>query len=434
MSQVSAAHGATYRWRIVGASFIGLAMCQSPIAFLTLGVFMKPLGAAFGWGRGPVSLALSAGALTLAVITPLVGRLIDRVGARRVMIPSMIGFGLLMASLYFLTNSLLHFYAIYLLLGVVGAGANNVSFMRVISAWFNKTRGLALGVASCGVTLGSAGAAYFAQRMIDSYGWRAAYLGLGAAVLLIGVPIVSIFIRERPADVGLEPEEPATRELASVSAGTELGLTVGQALRRPIVWAMIFLGFLVAVSLHGVQIHMVPLLTDRGISPDMAAGLFTLIAGVTSTIGRMGVGGLFDRFFAPRVAMVAFLLPAAGLAFVLFSSAAWPCFIMVALMGLGSGSESDVLGYLTSRYFGLKSFGQIYGLVFGGFMVGTAIGPYLFGLLFDWTKSYQIAIIISIVLILVMCALLALLPKFPDFTAGVEKTHPEVEFSPVPID
>ncbi|MGH6992030.1 MAG: MFS transporter [Caulobacteraceae bacterium] len=406
------------RWRMVAVSWVGLACCQSPIAFLTLGVFMKPLGHAFGWGRGPVSLALSAGAITLAVITPLVGSLIDRVGARKVMIPSMIGFGLLMASLFFLTDSLLHFYAIYLLLGIVGAGANNVAFMRVISAWFNRRRGLALGIASTGVTLGSAGAAYFAQRLIDAYGWRAAYLGLGAFVLLIGVPVVALFIRERPSDLGLEPEEAASENLVTISAGVELGQTIGEALRRPIVWAMIFLGFLIAVSLHGVQIHLVPLLTDRGIRPDVAAGLFTLIAGLTSTVGRMGVGGLFDRFFAPRVAMCAFLLPAIGLAFVLVSKAQWPCYVMVALMGLGSGSESDVLGYLSSRYFGLKAFGQLYGLVFGGFMVGTAIGPWAYGVLYDRTHSYRIAFAISIALILVMCGLLASLPKFPDLTEG----------------
>jgi MFS family permease len=410
-----------YGWRIIGASFVGLAMCQSPIAFITLGVFMKPLGESFGWGRGSISLALSVGAIALAAVTPLVGLIIDRVGARRVMIPSMIGFGLLMASLYFLTNSLLHFYVIYLLLGVVGAGANNVSFVRVISTWFNKTRGLALGIASCGVMLGATAATYFAQRVIDGYGWRVAYLGLGATVLLIGVPIVAIFIRNKPSDVGLEPEVAARHELSSMNAGAELGMTTAQALRRPMVWVMILLGFLVAVSLHGVQIHMLPLLTDRGIGPDTATGLFTMIAGVSSIIGRMGVGGLFDRFFAPHVALITFLLSALGLCFILFSNTAWPCLIAIFLLGLGTGAESDVLGYLTGRYFGLKAFGQIYGLVFAGFMVGTAVGPYLFGLAYDFLHSYEIAIMISIALILVMCALLAMLPKFPDLTAEIAK-------------
>lgn len=422
-----------YGWWIVAASFVGLALCQSPIAFLTLGVFMKPLGASFGWGRGAVSLALSAGALTLAFITPVMGTLIDRFGARRIMIPSMIGFGLLMASLYFLTASLLHFYAVYLALGIVGAGANNVSYMRVISAWFSKRRGLALGLASSGVPLGQAGATLLAQKLIDLYGWRSAYLGLGALVLFVGVPIVAWIIRERPADMGLDARAVAFEGTTTRSESVLPGLSLSEALASPVLWAMVGLGFLIAVSLHGIQIHMVPLLTDRGISADMAAGGFALLSGVSAVIGRMGVGWLFDRFFAPRVTMVAFLLPAAAMVMFVLSSSVWTAVALACLMGLGSGAESDVLGYLTSRYFGLRSFGQLYGYVFGGFMIGTAIGPYLFGAAFDWTHSYTVAIYISVSLILLMCGILALMPRFPSFKIPAPEP-PETGYEPIPLD
>jgi len=379
-----------YGWWIVAASFVGLTMNQSTMVFLVFGVFMKPLGDAFGWGRGPASLALSICAIAIAVMSPIIGSLVDRVGARRVMLPSMIGFGLLLCSLCFLTGSLVHFYAIYLLLGVVGTGANNVSYMRVISDWFGRRRGRALGIASSGVAMGSALASFTAQKLIDHFGWRAAYLGLGCFILFIGVPVVALIIRDKPSDLGMEPEPGGG---ASPAPGTRESW--GALLSRPLAWAMITLGFLVAVSLHGAEIHMVPLLTDRGIRPD-------------------GVGALFDYFFAPRVSALAFLAPALGLTVVLFSSAQWPCWIMAALLGVGSGAESDVLGYLTSRYFGVRAFGRIYGCVFGGFWVGTAVGPYLFGLVFDWTRSYQVALAISIVLILVMCVMLALMPRFPD--------------------
>lgn len=423
-----------YGWGIVGASFFGLALSQSPIAFITLSVFMKPLGQAFGWGRGPVSLALSVGALTLALATPMAGLLVDRFGARRIMVPSIVGLGLLMSSLYFLSGSLVHFYAIYFLIGVIGSGANNVTFMRVISAWFDRNRGLALGIASSGVTVGSAALAYFAQRLIDGFGWRVAYLGLGALVLFVGLPVVAIFIRERPPEMGPEKGSATWRPEGGTSIRTPLGMTTVDALREPTSWGMILIGFLVAVSLNGAEIHMIPLLTDRGISPDTATGLFALILGVFSTIGRLGTGWLFDRFFAPRVALVVFLLSGVGLTCVLVSNALWPCFIMVTLLGLGAGSESDVLGYLTGRYFGLKAFGQIYGLVFAGFMVGTAIGPYLFGLLFDLSHSYRVPLAISIGLILAMCAVLAMLPKFPDFAAGAENETRDAEFPPVPVN
>ncbi len=411
-----------YGWWIVAASFVGLTMNQSTMVFLVFGVFMKPLGAAFGWGRGPASLALSICAVAIAVMSPIVGSLVDRIGARRVMLPSMIGFGLLMCSLYFLTDSLFHFYAVYLLLGIVGTGANNVSYMRVISDWFGRRRGRALGIASSGVAMGSALASFTAQKLIDHFGWRAAYLGLGCFILFVGVPIVALIIRDKPSDLGMQPEP---------GGGASPPLSVreswGALLSRPLAWAMITLGFLVAVSLHGAEIHMVPLLTDRGISPDVAAGAFAAVTGVCALVGRLGVGALFDYFFAPRVSALAFLAPALGLSLVLVSSATWPCWIMAALLGLGSGAESDVLGYLTSRYFGVRAFGRVYGCVFAGFWVGTAVGPYLFGLVFDWTHSYQFALVVSVSLILIMCIMLALMPRFPDLQHRASAPEPAFE-------
>jgi MFS family permease len=140
---------------------------------------------------------------------------------------------------------------------------------------------------------------------------------------------------------------------------------------------------------------------------------------VSSVIGRMGIGTLFDYFFAPRIAIFAFLAAACGLIHMKVSNATWPCNVFAITMGFGAGAESDVLGYLTSRYFGLKAFGRVYGLVFGGFMFGTAVAPYFFGAIFDRTGSYRAALGISAALILVLCAVLALLPRFPALNSTV---------------
>jgi MFS family permease len=405
--------GTLYRWYVCAASFVGLMVCQSPAIFLSFGVFMKPLAAAFGWERGPMSLALSFCAISLALVSPVAGSLIDRFGARRVLLPSMIGFGLLIASLYFLNGSLLQFYVLYIVLGIVGAGANNVSFMRVITAWFGRLRGRALGIASSGVAMGAAVLSFIAQQCISRFGWRAGYLGIAAVILFVAAPLVALIIRDRPSDLGLEPEAGAgqTQERGQVP--------LGEVLRRPLAWALVLLGFLVAVSMHGGQVHMVPLMTDRGISPALAAGGMAFLMAVSSVIGRMGIGTLFDYFFAPRISIFAFLAAACGLILMMVSNATWPCYVFAITMGFGSGAESDVLGYLTSRYFGLKAFGRVYGLVFGGFMLGTAVAPYFFGAIFDRTGSYQAALGISAALILVLCAVLALLPRFPALNSSV---------------
>jgi MFS family permease len=138
----------------------------------------------------------------------------------------------------------------------------------------------------------------------------------------------------------------------------------------------------------------------------------------------MGIGALFDYFFAPRVAIFAFLAAACGVVLMMISKAIWPCYVFAITMGLGSGAESDVLGYLTSRYFGLRAFGRVYGMVFAGFMFGTAIAPYLFGAIFDRTGNYQAALAVSAVLILVLCLVLALLPRFPALTSSVLDAPP----------
>jgi len=410
-----------YRWYICAASFVGLMVCQSPAIFLSFGVFMKPLAGAFGWERGPMSLALSFSAISLALVSPLAGSLIDRFGARRVLLPSMIGFGLLIASLYFLSGSLLQFYVLYILLGIVGAGANNVSFMRVITAWFGRLRGRALGIASSGVAMGAAVLSFVAQQCISRFGWRAGYLGIAAIILFLAVPIVALVIRDRPSDLGLEPEAGAGAGAAEERSHVPLG----EILRRPLAWVLVLLGFMVAVSMHGGQVHMVPLMTDRGLSPAFAAGAMAFLMAVSSVIGRMSVGALFDYFFAPRVSIFAFLAAACGLVLMMVSNAVWPCYVFAITMGFGSGAESDVLGYLTSRYFGLKAFGRVYGMVFAGFMFGTAIAPYFFGAIFDRTGTYQTALGVSAALIVVLCVVLALMPRFPSFSSSVlEKPAP----------
>jgi len=407
-----------YRWYICAASFIGLMVCQSPAVFLSFGVFIKPLASAFGWERGPISLALSFSAISLALVSPLAGSLVDRFGARRVLLPSMISFGLLMGSLYFISGSLVQFYALYVLLGIVGAGANNVAFMRVITAWFGRLRGRALGIASSGVAMGAAVLTFVAQQCITHFGWRAGYLGIAAVILLVALPIVALIIRDRPSDLGLEPEAGA----GQTDKGVQLPLA--DILRRPIAWVLVLIGFLVAVSMHGSQVHMVPLMTARGISPLVAAGGMAFLMAISSVIGRVSIGALFDYFFAPRVSIFAFLASACGLVLMMVSSATWPCYVFAITMGFGSGAESDVLGYLTSRYFGLQAFGRVYGMVFAGFMLGTAVAPYFFGAIFDHTGNYQAALAVSAVLILVLCLVLALLPRFPPLTSTVLEQTP----------
>jgi MFS family permease len=398
-------------WWVVTASTVGVSMCQTPIVFLTLGVFMIPLGEEFGWDRATVSLALSVGALSLAFAMPIKGYLLDRWGARRVLLPSMV----------FLNNSLWHFLGTFAFIGVVGAGANTMSYAQIVTSWFDKHRGLALGIVMSGVGFGSSVSPLLAQGLIDAFDWRAAYLGLGLIVLLIGFPIVYFFVRETPQEMGLEPDGRTRAESAALqnerqSDSVKQGLSRQEALRTKEFWMLMIIVFLFAMTLHGVQIHLAPLLRDNGMSAQAAAGAISAM-GIATVVARISVGYLFDRFFAPFVAFVAFLFPLAGMLLLGTSDLLWLGVVCAVFIGIGGGAESDFIAYLIGRYFGVKTFGEIYGYLFGVLMFGTAVGPYAIGLVRDVTGSYDAALWACLGGFLLICFMTTQFKPFPKWDA-----------------
>lgn len=402
-----------YGWRIVFASSIGLALCQSPIAFLTLGIFITPLSESFGWGRGDIAFALSAGALTIAFITPFAGYLIDRFGARRMILISMTGFGLLIASLGLLSPHLWHFYLIFILIGIVGSGANNTAYVRVVTAWFQKSRGLALGITTAGVGLGAAVAPMLAQYLIDTFDWRVAYAGLGFLVLFVGLPVVGLIIRDQPADMGLRPYGDAATATEREALPATTGLTASEALRSRPFWTIIFAALTFTLAIHGLQVHLVPLFRDAGIAAQTAAMLTSLV-GVLSIVARVISGRLFDYIFAPYIGFVLCLCGIAAIVLLLGApGTVWVAILVAILIGGGAGAESDLLAYVSGRYFGLRALGTLYGYVFCAVMLGTAIGPFIFGKMYDAFGSYDEVLIGAAVFVGLSGLLMLSLPRFP---------------------
>jgi MFS family permease len=409
-----------YGWWVMVASVIGTALCASPVVFLTLGLFMIPIEQDLGWNRAQISLALSVAALALAGAIPLVGWILDRFGPRRVLLTSIPLYGIAISSLYLTGASLWYFYLIFAAIGVLGAGCNTITYARLLTAWFDRRRGLALGAAMAGVPIGKVAALVVAQALIELFDWRTAYAGLALMVLLIGVPMAALVIRDTPAEMGLRPDgadaAPAGARREQTAAAPAAGWSRQQAFRSRVFWILMSVFFMLAVAIHGIQIHLVPLLRDAGIDARWAAAAAGMAA-VTSACGRVVVGFLFDRFFAPRVAIVAFLCSATGFVLLDFSDSIPLAFACAVLIGIGASAESDLLAYLTGRYFGLASFGELYGYVFAAFMVGTAIGPYLVGVGYELAGSYGTTLWICFAGTLVVCLLLASLGPFPDWSA-----------------
>lgn len=393
-------------WLVVSASSVGLFLHFGSLLVNAFGVMLTSLCDEFGWSRGQVSLGFTLATLTAMLTMPLTGWLTDRLGARRPILVCTAIFGALYASLVFLTPQLWHLYAVFLVLGLVGPGTSAVPHASLISRWFTERRGLALGVAMCGTALGGVIWPKATQELLDRFGWRNAYAISGAAVLLIAVPLMMMLLKDPPATARLSRQD-------SNNAQAD-GLTRGEALRGSLLWLLIFAFFVISMSIQACMIHLVPLLKDRGMTPGNAA-LVASVMGAAGMAGRLGMGYLLDRLPAERVPSVAFGLVAAGI-FVLFAGATGTAaYFAAALIGFGYGAESATIPYLVSRYFGLRSFGEIYSYLFITVPLGGALGPALMGVGFDRTGSYQLTLLLCGVATVIAALLLLRLKSYPSF-------------------
>jgi MFS family permease len=366
---------ARWPWLLPIGSAIALIVGNGPISVFAFGVFIKPLEAEFGWSRASISAGLSLCGLFSALALPLVGGLMDRYGVRRPLLIAVCLFALNIAAIGG-TTSLVMFIALAALSGLTGAAQSPLAYVKSISGQFNARRGLAIGIAMSGVGIGTALVPLLAQSLINSFGWRAAYLGMGALVFLLAVPIAAAVI----------PDEPERRVLARDESDLSQGLSIRMAIGSRIFWLLALSIFLASLALNGSLVHVVPMLTERGWTPDRAAAALAA-AGLSGMVGRILVGFIIDRVFAPYVGGVFFLMAAAGI-FLLIEDKA--VILGVVFVGLAAGAEIDMMGFLTSRYFGLSALGKIYGLLFALFTVAAGLGPYLIGLSFTSTKAYGV--------------------------------------------
>ncbi|MBK1613415.1 MFS transporter [Rubrivivax gelatinosus] len=358
-------------WWVVFGSIFGLIVGNGPIMQFTFGVFLKPITQEFGWERSTTSTALVVGLLGTGLCVPIAGRLMDKYGVRAVTLPSITAFALAMIALAFFANSPMAFVIIYALMGMAAAGQTPMPYSKAITAAFDDKRGLALGIAMAGVGIGAALVPQIAQYLVTNYGWRGAYVGLAALTFCLAFPAVALFVNTEPAVKHGSAGAPIARP----------GLTGAQALRTGKFWALAVAFFSVAMASNGTIGHIVPLLTDRGFSPQIAAGAMTF-AGVALVAGRFVAGYLLDRIFAPYVATFFFVIPLGGIALLLMAPGQMTATIAVVMIGLGLGAEVDLIAYLVSRYLGMRSFGEIYGYLFMIFMLGNAVGPFLMGVSF----------------------------------------------------
>lgn len=399
-------------WRVVLAATVGLACGIATLGASTFSIFVGPIRLETGWSQSAAFAALIAVTFAAALMSPLMGAIVDRFGAKRVILIGFVCEILIFASFALQGPDIWSFYLRYFLLSVFALGTTHVAFARVITLWFDRRRGLALGIALSGVGIGGFVWPLFVQAMIEAHGWRIAYLLLAVAIGAVALPTVGWLLRDDPASVGQRPDGDLDDTIEVKAAQPVTGMTLGEAVRTRTFWIILITFFVIGFAIQSALMHLVPLLTSRGISP-MAAAMAQSMMFLAVTTGRLVTGWLMDRFFAPHVAMVFLLAPIAGLAMLAMDIPDGLAIVAALMIGLAVGAEVDVLAYLNSRYFGMLHFSRIYGSFYGIYSLSGGVGPLATAMIVE-RGGYTAGMLTLAGLLIAGCLALLAFPRFPE--------------------
>ncbi len=374
-----------YGYNIVASGF-GIQAVGIGI-FIAFGVFFKPLLNDFGWSRATLSGAQSMALLVAGCLGILVGRLNDRLGPRVVMTAAGFFFGLGLL----LMSGLNNVWQLYLFYGVVvGIGLSSIDIvpLSTIARWFIRRRGIMTGIAKVGTGTGQFAIPLVASLLIVTYGWRHSYIIIGVAAMVLLIAIGQL-LRRDPARQGLLPDGDKESQ-ATGSGPAESGLYLNEALRTRQFWTVCFVYLATMFSLLIIMVHIVPHATDIGISSTVAAGILSAIGGISMT-GRFVMGIAVDRIGNRLSMIICLILLILAFLWLQLARELWMLILFAVVYGFGHGGTFTVISPIVAEYFGLRSHGALFGIVFFSSMVGGAIGPVVAGYIYDTTESYSLA-------------------------------------------
>ncbi len=396
-----------YGWVIVAVTFVTMAIGVN--ARTSFSLLFPPIISEFGWDRGVTAGAFSFGFLVSAIMSPLMGKLMDRGGPRAVMELGtvLMGAGLLLAPL---TSEPWH---LYLTIGVlVGAGSICLGYSGqslFLPNWFSRKRGLAVGLAFAGVGIGSATLLPWVQLMIEQTGWRTACTWLGVLVLVVLVPI-NLLLRKRPQDMGLLPDgdaepHPTAKPISNVvdPAWASIDWTLGRAMRTSRFWWLALGLFGGLYTWYAVQVHQTKYLLDIGFSPSVAAWALALVS-LFGVPGQIFLGHLSDRIgreWIWTISGLGFAICFAALIALEYVPSMVLVYVMVVSQGLLGYGVTSIMGAVVLEVFQGEHFGSIFGTLMLAALAGGAAGPLVTGMLHDHFGNYTLAFSLGIV----VCAL-----------------------------
>lgn len=350
--------------------------------------FIKPLGAEFGWSRSEIGAAAAVG-FASALTAPIIGLLVDRFGARRMALGGVAVMLLGYVALISMTSWIWNFYLITLFLSVTGPMVGPMTFTKVVVGWFERHRGLMIGITMSGVSLITIFTAPALQYIIAQWGWRMGYVFLAGVMLCIGLPILLAFLYEKRLPVVVPKSDPD-----AAAAAVELP-SVWPVLRDRRLWLLIFSAFAANVPIGGLAFQLQPLLTDKGIDGQSAA-LMASVFGISVVVSRLAAGMLLDRFWAPGVAFATLALPAMGVLLLLGPEPNMVFTIIgVVMLGIAQGAEGDQVAFFVAKLFDLRIYSRVFSILMMCISASLGVGGILFGYAFDKTGSYDIVLYAS---------------------------------------
>ena len=380
-----------YGWVVLACLCCAGFARQGP-AVATLTVFVEPLTREFGWSRTALSGAVSLGGLLAAMVSPLIGSMLDRRGSRLVLCLAIAvnGAALLLLSL---TPSLLIFYLLFCVARMNWAGPFELGIYGALNNWFMARRTVAASIINLAQMFGLVAMPLIAQFAILHDGWRAGWLALGVMVLVVGFVPVWLFLVRRPEDMGIESD----RSPAAVSNGfgttaaVERSFSRQQAIRTPAFWLLMLYTMMMYPVQAGVSLHQAPHLIARGLDATTAA--FVVSGFSLMSMLATGVCGFLPRRLPVRFPlMVAATLMGSGTMLLPGVVSAADGFLAAGVFGLGLGAMLTLTPMAWAEYFGRANYGAIRSYALSAQVLAQAVGPLLSGALYDWTGAYTISL------------------------------------------
>jgi predicted MFS family arabinose efflux permease len=408
-------------WTLVLAASMGFSFFS--ILLAASGLFMGPLTQEFGWSRTLLSSGPSIAVTVTAVLSPLFGILIDRYGSRRLVLPGLILTMLSIAAFSRANGSAVQWLVLWAVFGIVAVSIKSTAWTAAVLGVFQRSRGLALGLTLSGTALAQAAVPPLGNWLIGAFGWRGAFvwLALGWGGITFLLCLLFFF------DARDRLKAKSAQTIARVHAPVLTGLTPQQALRDSALWRVGISNFVVMLMTIGLSIHLFPILTEAGVSRTSAAWL-TSLAGVAGFAGKLATGALLDRFkpnliggITLGVTAVVFLL--------LMKGVRSPTLIIVAMLvnGYAFGTKTQITGFLTASYGGMKHFGVIYGVMAALMALASGLGPMLAGFIYDHMGGYEPFLLIGAMGCALSGVLMLTLPAYPVWQQPAKEQAPLAE-------